>query len=225
MAEEIPEEKRKAFNKAYFGILYTPFVEKYEENWEEETFWKAVEVFKIKIKEIGIENPFDILSKHNIASYEDIRDKRKAGPPVCTRRNWKSPLVGEKLDVLGFVEKLHHVSGSKYEGNEDIVVLDYWATWCGPCLEVANELSNLADKHTGRLAVIGINNDGPLEQHDLEKARVFIEGHKEKIRYMSYVDNTENFARTLGGEIKYIGDRDWFNAHLEEALNTSYREE
>ncbi|KAG0045581.1 hypothetical protein BGZ83_009227 [Gryganskiella cystojenkinii] len=208
MAEEIPEEKRKALTRAYFEILYTPFAEKYEENWEEETFWEAVEVFKVKTKEIGIENPFDVLGKHKIVSYEVIRDRRKAGPPACTRASWKSPLVGEKVDILGLVEKLHHISGSKYEGKEDIVVLDFCATW-----------------HAGRVAVIGINNDGPVEEHDLEKARAFVEGHKEKIRYMSYVDNAENFAKTLGGTIKYFGDKNWFDGHLEEALKTSCHEE
>ncbi|KAF9174144.1 hypothetical protein BGX20_000772 [Mortierella sp. AD010] len=222
MAEGIPEEKKTALLDAYVEILVSPFAEKYEETWEEDTFWKAVEVFKAKTREIGIENPFDVLSKYKLVSYEMIRDKRKAGPPAFTRRNWKSPLVGEKVDVLGLVEKLHHISGNKYEGKEDIVVLDFWATWCDPCIVLAAELSKLAEQHTGRVAVIGINNDTPVKQHDVERIGAFVEEHKEKIRYMSYVDNAENFAKTLvGGTITYAGGENWFNACFEEALKTS----
>ena len=129
MAEEIPEEKRKALLSAYTEIFVDGFAEKYEETWEEEPFWEAVEVFKVKTKEIGIENPFDVIRKYNLGSYELIRDSCKAGPHLRVRKNWTSPVVGEKVDVLGLLENLNHISGSKYEGKEDIVVLEFWATW------------------------------------------------------------------------------------------------
>ncbi|GJJ71618.1 hypothetical protein EMPS_03968 [Entomortierella parvispora] len=243
MGEEIPEEKRKALNSVYTEIFLKPFAEKYEETWEEEPFWEAVEVFKVKTKEIGLENPFDILGKHNICSYETIRDRLKAGPQKCTRKNWTSPIVGEKIDVLRLLEKLHHISGNKYKGKEDIVVLEFWATWCGPCIEHAAELSELSDRHMGRVAVIGINNDkltvdidkhGP-GKHDVERVRAFVEERKNIFRYMSYIDNDENLARlsmmrkseytfypcvvlVVGGTIIYAGHRSWLNVHLEEAL-------
>ena len=88
-----------------------------------------MEVFKVKMKETGVENPFDVLGKYKLGSYESIRDRCKAGPPKWVRKNWTSPAIGEKVDVLGLLEKLHHISGSKYEGKEDIVVLEFWATW------------------------------------------------------------------------------------------------
>ena len=58
-------------------------------------------------------------------------------------------------------------------------------------------LSDLADKFPGRVAVIGINNDGNPDENgrDVEKVRAFIEENNEKFRYMSYVDNTENHAK------------------------------
>ena len=124
-----PPKKRKALDSAYTEIFVKPFAEKYEETWEEEPFWEAVEVFKVKTKEIGLENPFDVLGKYKLGSYEMIRDRCKAGPQACARKNWTSPIVGEKVDVLGLLEKLHHISGRKYEGKEHIVVIEFWATW------------------------------------------------------------------------------------------------
>ncbi|KAF9201472.1 hypothetical protein BGZ49_008284, partial [Haplosporangium sp. Z 27] len=58
------------------------------------------------------------------------------------------------------------------------------------CNELASELSELAEKHTSRVAVIGINNDGPTKngKDDVKRIQAFIEKRKEKFRYMSYVD-------------------------------------
>ncbi|KAG0042046.1 hypothetical protein BGZ83_000967 [Gryganskiella cystojenkinii] len=243
MAEEFPEEKRNALHDAYTEIFHNPFAERYEQNWGEETFWEAVEVFKVKMKELEVENPFDFFGKYKLGSYELIRDKCKAGPPLCVRKSWKSPAVGEKVDVLGLLERLHHISGNKYEGKEDIVVIEFWATWCGPCTELAPELSDLAEKHTGRVAVMGINNDGPTKngEDDVETVQDFVEERKEKFRYAQYVDNAENYAKTsldkteymfypgliivVGGTIKFVGEKAWFKAHLEETLKTSCPEE
>lgn len=49
---------------------------------------------------------------------------------------------------------------SSYRGK--VVLLDFWATWCSPCLKVMPEVQHLQDQHRGKLVVLGVLlSDGP----------------------------------------------------------------
>ena len=43
--------------------------------------------------------------------------------------------------------------------NKQPVLVDFWATWCGPCKMMAPELQRFAQKNTGKLRVIKIDID------------------------------------------------------------------
>jgi len=49
------------------------------------------------------------------------------------------------------------------------VVLDFWATWCKPCIKSFPELEKIYQKYKDKgLTVVGINEDGPRNQKNVK---------------------------------------------------------
>jgi cytochrome c biogenesis protein CcmG/thiol:disulfide interchange protein DsbE len=61
------------------------------------------------------------------------------------------------------------VSLSQYKGN--VVLIDFWATWCAPCRISIPELVNLHKKYSDKgLVILGISMDSPRQANDRQLA-------------------------------------------------------
>jgi thiol-disulfide isomerase/thioredoxin len=63
------------------------------------------------------------------------------------------------------------VSLSDYRGKW--VIVNYWATWCPPCLDEIPDLVDLHEANSERLVVLGVN----YEEVNEEYLREFVESH------------------------------------------------
>ena len=49
---------------------------------------------------------------------------------------------------------------SEIAGNDGLSMVDFWATWCGPCRDALPDLSALAGRGKGHIIVLSVNLDG-----------------------------------------------------------------
>ncbi len=83
------------------------------------------------------------------------------------------PKVGELVPDFEF-DTLHDGKQKLSELRGRYVLLNFWATWCGPCVASLPIVQELHDKHgAGRLLVLGLNLDA-----DIETARRFSSEHR-----------------------------------------------
>jgi thiol-disulfide isomerase/thioredoxin len=90
-------------------------------------------------------------------------------------------LVAKPFELSGLTIDARRLDMSQYEGK--IVLVDFWATWCGPCrAEIPNILANFQKHHNDGFDVIAVSVD-----QDIEALKTFV--GTEKPPWAVVVDN------------------------------------
>ncbi|MHC4391566.1 MAG: TlpA family protein disulfide reductase [Planctomycetota bacterium] len=67
------------------------------------------------------------------------------------------------------------VSRAAFKGKK-AVLIEFWATWCPPCVRSIPHLNELHEKHKDKLAIVGLSNE------DLDTVKPFV--NKMKMQYI-----------------------------------------
>ena len=112
-------------------------------------------------------------------------------PPPRSALSSPARLVQQSNEVLGggkeaFEQQIEALSGYP-------IVVNKWASWCGPCRFEFPFFARLAKRHGRTIAFLGVNS-----RDSREGARDFLEEHP--VPYPSFYDRKGEIARTFRGD-------------------------
>ena len=126
-------------------------------------------------------------------------------------------------DLKGELIDLYCLRGKKK------LVLNFWATWCPPCIKELSSLSQLARDNKDKIFVVAISTEESYNVEnflqrsfsDLDSAlKVAVVREGEKLKYFpkdslpaTYIFNTKGFLK-----IKELGDRDWADKNIVQSI-------
>lgn len=118
---------------------------------------------------------------------------------------------------------------SEYRGKP--LLINVWASWCGPCRQEMGSLDRLARRYGDQFAVIGISTDDYPE-----RARAFLQ--KAGVGFANYIDSQLFLENMLGADrlpltllvdaqgrilSKHYGAREWDNPETVKLLGKAFQ--
>ncbi|MEL7473499.1 MAG: TlpA disulfide reductase family protein [Planctomycetota bacterium] len=129
---------------------------------------------------------------HDHAEQLSIKDFR---PDYKLPELW----VGAKAPELRIAEFVKGDPVTSFEPGR-VYVVEFWATWCGPCIKAFPHLSKLQKAHKDKLTVIGVNiwdeQPGENEADHSERITEFVDKQADKMAYTVAVEDGEQMAES-----------------------------
>ncbi len=110
--------------------------------------------------ELDVDKMADYLAMVNFDKYEGnyfyeaVKSTVEAADLVAIGK--LCPEISTDASVDGSVVSLSDLRGK-------FVIIDFWGTWCGPCMAGVPHMKAFRDKYAGKLEILGISNDKKAE--------------------------------------------------------------
>ncbi|GAB2548586.1 redoxin domain-containing protein [Gracilibacillus alcaliphilus] len=114
-------------------------------------------------------NATDIFTDEKEPNIIDVTGDTSAKGVTITAPNVSQLQEGDKAPAFS----LDNLSGDTvevFDQEQEYLLVNFWATWCPPCVEEMPDLQTLQDNHEEEIKVIGINTE-----NSLQKAKTFVE--------------------------------------------------
>lgn len=146
-------------------------------------------------------------------------------PPTVAPRNFDRSHAGTPAPAFGFTDPAGKaITLAAFRGKP--VLVNLWATWCGPCVKELPTLDALAERSAGRLTVVTLSQDT-----DAAKAKAFLVG-RGLPHLGAYTDASMQWLPAVTANLptsilygadgkerwRVLGDRDWTDAESMKAV-------
>lgn len=129
-----------------------------------------------------------------------MQSEKAAGPADLTSGTEQLKAM-PTLSLRDFAGKA--IQSDQFKGN--VLVLDFWATWCGPCIAEIPELNRLQEKYADKgLKVIGVT----LASGEPKEVKPFIIRNKMKYTVLMGDDDQAYDFNLVGFPTTYLITRD-----------------
>ena len=156
------------------------------------------------------------------------KKERPKAPPVTLKAGDPAPAFAPDKWLQG-----EPVKG--FETGQTYVV-EFWATWCGPCIAIMPHLADLADEYKGKVTFIGFSSKA---QDDPDKAEKFVAKRGPKLGYRFAWGETDathtawmaaagqggipcSFVVNKEGKVAYIGHPMYLDIVLPKVLDGTW---
>jgi thiol-disulfide isomerase/thioredoxin len=108
--------------------------------------------------------------------------------------------IGDKAPDIKYSEWIKGSPIKSFKGDE-LYVLEFWATWCGPCKAAMPHLTKTQKEYEGKITIIGVDvwektKEGENYETALPLVNKFVKGNDANMGYSVVADNNEKHMAT-----------------------------
>lgn len=124
---------------------------------------------------------------------------------MATEEAPKQNFLAPAFSAKGLDELQYDVGPARIQHNKKVLLINFWASWCGPCKDEAPDLNVLYEQYKDIVDIYAINS---TKNDKEDKARAFVDKYKLKFPVILDKDNdlTERY-KILGFPTSYLVDK------------------